>query len=77
MLIYVLGTLEAMAVQETLQLYLPRVVAQLSLAVCLPLLLSFYYLSSRFVFPPQAPKQVSGNHLIVGAIGFFTERWNF
>lgn len=66
-----------MAVHEALQFYLPRVAAQLSLAVGLPLLLSFFYLSSRFVFPPQAPKRVHGNHLIVGAVSFFTERWNF
>lgn len=71
------GTLVAMAAQEALQPYQTSFTTQLVLALGLPLLLFLYHLSSRVVFPRQAPKQVNGNHPIVGALGFFTERWNF
>ena len=66
-----------MAVPNTLQMYLLNSALQLSVLVAIPLILFFHYLSSRPSFPSKAPKLVSHNYPIVGALAFFTERWTF
>lgn len=66
-----------MAVQNALQAYLPNITFQLFVIVAIPLGVCIRYLSSRVSFPPKAPKLTSHNYPIVGALGFFTERWTF
>jgi hypothetical protein len=66
-----------MAVQNSLQTYLPDTALQLLVIVAIPLIVSICYLSYRVSFPPKAPKLTSQNYPIVGALGFFTERWTF
>jgi hypothetical protein len=66
-----------MAVHEALQTYLPSSAVQLFVIVAISLILCIRYLSSRVSFPPKAPKLASHNYPIVGALGFFTERWTF
>jgi hypothetical protein len=66
-----------MAVHEALQTYLSNSALRLLVLVAIPLILGILYLSSRFPFPPKAPILTSQNYPIVGALGFFTERWTF
>jgi hypothetical protein len=62
---------------RALQIYLPNSPLQISVAIAIPLIFCICYLSSRTVFPPKAPKVARHNYPIVGALGFFTERWTF
>ena len=66
-----------MAVHTALQSYLPNSALQLFVIVAIPLLLGIRYLSSRYSFPSKAPKIVRQNYPILGALGFFTERFTF
>ena len=66
-----------MAVHIALQTYLPNSVLQLFVILTLPLILCIRYLASRPSFPSRAPKLASQNYPIVGALGFFTERYTF
>jgi sterol 14-demethylase len=66
-----------MAIQNSLQTYLPSTALRLVVVVAIPLVACIRYLLSRLSFPPQAPKLASQNYPIVGALGFFTERWTF
>ena len=66
-----------MAVQDALQTYLPNSALQLFIFVVIPVVLCIRYLSSRVSFPSKAPKLVNQNYPIVGALGFFTERFTF
>lgn len=66
-----------MALRRALQIYLPNSPLQISVAIAIPLIFCICYLSSRTAFPPKAPKVARHNYPIVGALGFFTERWTF
>jgi sterol 14-demethylase len=66
-----------MAIQNSLQTYLPSTALRLLVIVAIPLVACIRYLSSRLSFPHQAPKLASQNYPIVGALGFVTERWTF
>jgi hypothetical protein len=67
----------AMAVYGALQTFLPNSSLQVFVTVAVPLIFCIYYLSSRTSFPPKAPRVAHHNYPIVGALGFFTERWTF
>jgi sterol 14-demethylase len=66
-----------MAVHRALQTYLPNSSLQTFLVVADSLIFCIWYLSSRTSFPPKAPRVARNNYPIVGALGFFTERWTF
>jgi hypothetical protein len=66
-----------MAVYRALQISLPNSSLQIFVAVAVPLILCICYLSSRTSFPSKAPRVAPHNYPIVGALGFFTERWTF
>jgi hypothetical protein len=65
-----------MALHSALQMYLPNLPLQIFVAVG-GLIFCIYWLSSRASFPAKAPKVARHNYPIVGALGFFTERWTF
>jgi hypothetical protein len=66
-----------MAIYNTLQTYFPNFSHQFFVLIAIPIIIGIYYLSSRASFPIKAPKLVSHNYPIIGALGFFTERWTF
>jgi hypothetical protein len=66
-----------MALHRALQTYLPNSPLQIFVTVAVPLIFFICYLSSRTSFPPKTPKIARYNYPIVGALGFFTERWTF
>ena len=66
-----------MAVYRALQTSLPDSSLQIFFAVAVPLVFCICYLFSRASFPPKAPRVAHHNYPVVGALGFFTERWTF
>lgn len=64
-----------MDVHDARQTYFSN--ASLFILIAIPVIICIYHLSSRVPFPTKAPRLVSHNYPIVGALGFFTERWTF
>ena len=48
-----------------------------SAAIALPIFLYVLFFSSQYEFPPKAPKLVDEGWPIIGALRFFTARWEF
>lgn len=66
-----------MAASEALQSFLARSTLQIVILVALPLALLIRFLLVRPSFPPKAPQTLSNDYPIIGAVAFFTKRWDF
>lgn len=49
----------------------------LSIAIVLPIAIYTLFASSQYKFPPKAPRLVDEGWPVIGALRFFTARWEF